>query len=129
MQVNELHASYYLQPVDIAKSHENIIKERHKAMNLRLLFRSKDTRWLSQEGLEMFAEEGRSWAEETLNAIQFLARRCEKTPGSFFKNEASKYQNTNVLVDIVETCERCLKRLSPEVFFNGGATSSPNMTC
>ena len=127
MWVNELHASCYLQPKDIAKYNGNVMRDIHGAMKLRRLhFKANMATWMSEEELDMFAEEGRFWAEKILHAIQFFARRCERTLGSFLKDDSNGL-NTYEVVDVVDTCERCLERLRPEIFFSKEETVSQGM--
>ena len=83
---------------------------------------------MTAEELEMFSEEGRFWAEKIFDAILFLARRCEATLGSFLENNANGLDYTYKVVDVVDTCERCLECLRPEVFFNEEASALPGTT-
>ena len=90
----------------------------------RLHFNSSNAKWITQEELEMFTEEGRFWAEKIFDAINFLARKHERTFGSFLGNNSNELAYTYEVADVVDTCERCLERLRPEVFFTEEATAS-----
>ena len=103
------------------------MKERFGVQRQRLDFKGNHTKWMNEEELEMFAEEGRFWAEKIFDAIQFFARRWKRTLGSFLEDDYNKLRNTYEVVDVVDTCERCLERLRPEVFFNKEATASQGM--
>ena len=91
---------------------------------MRLHFKAIHTKWNSEEELEMLAMEGMFWAAKIFQAIQFLARRCKETFGSFLWDKSNRLIHAYQMVDVVDTCERCLERLVPEVFFGEKATTA-----
>ena len=103
-------------------------------MKQRLHFKANDARWISEEELEMFAEEGRFWTQKIFDAIQVLAQQCKATLGSFLvsdsllTNESNNLNMTHGIIDVVDTCERCLERLRREVFFIEETATSSGMT-
>ena len=101
--------------------------EKYGAMKQRLHFKSNNTKWTKMEDLEIFSEQARFWAERIFHTIQFFARKYQIALTSFFKNETTDLDKVHKVIDVLDTCERCLDRLRPENFFNGGATSSSGM--
>ena len=116
-----------MQQNEIAKKHGNVIRQRYGALAQRLLFRANNTKWTTKEDLDIFAEEGRFWAEKIIDAIQFMARIHQRTPGSFLNSEGNDLDQAHVVIDVVETCERCLERLRPEVLFADDPTAALGM--
>ena len=105
--------------------HGNVMRQRYKVMTLKLHFKVNDTRWTTEEEFEMLAEEGRFWSEKIFDAILFFAKKCKATLGSYLENKVNWLSDSS---DVVDTCERCLERLRPEVFFSEEATASSGMT-
>ena len=98
-------------------------------MKQKLLFKGKDTKWTTEEDLEIHAEEGRCWAQMIFDAILFMARSCRKLPGSVLDNISDDLEETSMMLDVMDTCERCLERLRPEVFFSQECSSGITQFC
>ena len=76
----------------------------------------------------MFVEGGRFWSEKIFEAIHFLASKYKVAPTSFLYGDCQRISAIHEMFDVLDTCEICLERLRPRVFFGEGATASLGMT-
>ena len=93
------------------------MKERYSELRQKLCYKTDPPSWLTGNDLTIYAEKGRFWAEKIFDAILFLAKRHHCTFNSFLDRGFFTILGRFDEFDIIDTCDICLERLRPEVFF------------